>query len=105
MAVPVIAPAKGMRSFEFEQSKYEFLDGVLPTRMVCVCRKFEFGQGDRCAVYDTRRFLKSLETYPLFLKDSLDRSHTRAHREVRATCFESARGGTVEIRGLGPGGS
>ena len=36
MAVPIIAPAKGMRKFEFEQSKYEFLDGVLPTRMVCV---------------------------------------------------------------------
>ena len=36
MATPQIKPAKGMRNFEFEQSRYEFLDGVLPTRMCCI---------------------------------------------------------------------
>ena len=36
MTAPIIAPAKGMRSFKFEQSKYPFLDGVLPCRMLCI---------------------------------------------------------------------
>ena len=36
MTAPIIAPAKGMRSFKFEQSKYPFLDGVLPCRLLAI---------------------------------------------------------------------
>jgi hypothetical protein len=36
MSVPHIAPAKGMRSFEFEQSKYKHLDKVLPCRLLAI---------------------------------------------------------------------
>ena len=35
MSVPHIAPPKGMRKFEFKQSKYEHLDGMAPIRCIC----------------------------------------------------------------------
>ena len=44
MSVPLIKPAKGMRSFEFEQSTYKFLDGVLPCRLLC-CGASNSGKG------------------------------------------------------------
>ena len=36
MSAPHITPAKGMRSFEFEQSKFKHLDKVLPCRLLCI---------------------------------------------------------------------
>ena len=35
MSVPHIAPPKGMRKFEFKQSKYEHLHGMAPIRCIC----------------------------------------------------------------------
>ena len=34
MSVPHIAPLKGMRKFEFKQSKYPHLDGMAPIRAI-----------------------------------------------------------------------
>ena len=34
MSVPHIAPPKGMRKFEFKQSKYPHLDGMAPIRCI-----------------------------------------------------------------------
>ncbi len=34
MSVPHIQPAKGMRKFEFKQSKYKHLDGMCPLRNI-----------------------------------------------------------------------
>ena len=36
MSVPHIAPAKGMRSFEFKQSRYKHLAGMNVLRSLCV---------------------------------------------------------------------
>ena len=42
--VPIIAPAKGMRSFEFKQSRYKHLDGFCPCRNI-TCGSSGSGKG------------------------------------------------------------